>query len=40
MYRYDEFDHKLVTERVAQFRRQVNAVWQVSSRKISSSPCG
>jgi sulfite reductase (NADPH) hemoprotein beta-component len=23
MYRYDEFDHKLVTERVAQFRRQV-----------------
>jgi sulfite reductase (NADPH) hemoprotein beta-component len=24
MYRYDEFDHKLVAERVAQFRRQVN----------------
>ncbi|MBN1239934.1 MAG: nitrite/sulfite reductase [Gammaproteobacteria bacterium] len=24
MYRYDEFDHKLVGERVAQFRRQVN----------------
>ena len=23
MYRYDEFDHKLVAERVAQFRRQV-----------------
>ena len=23
MYRYDEFDHKLVTERVRQFRRQV-----------------
>jgi sulfite reductase (NADPH) hemoprotein beta-component len=23
MYRYDEFDHKLVTERVTQFRRQV-----------------
>jgi sulfite reductase (NADPH) hemoprotein beta-component len=23
MYRYDEFDHKLLTERVAQFRRQV-----------------
>ena len=23
MYRYDEFDHKLVNERVAQFRRQV-----------------
>jgi sulfite reductase (NADPH) hemoprotein beta-component len=23
MYRYDEFDHQLVTERVAQFRRQV-----------------
>ena len=24
MYRYDEFDHKLVAERVAQFRRQVS----------------
>jgi len=24
MYRYDEFDHKLVAERVKQFRRQVN----------------
>jgi len=23
MYRYDEFDHQLVNERVAQFRRQV-----------------
>jgi len=23
MYQYDEFDHRLVTERVAQFRRQV-----------------
>jgi hypothetical protein len=23
MYRYDEFDHTLVSERVAQFRRQV-----------------
>ena len=24
MYRYDEFDHTLVAERVAQFRDQVN----------------
>ena len=24
MYRYDEFDHKIVTDRVNQFRRQVN----------------
>ena len=24
MYRYDEFDHQLVNERVAQFRRQVH----------------
>ena len=23
MYRYDEFDHQLVAERVAQFRKQV-----------------
>ena len=23
MYRYDEFDHRLVAERIAQFRRQV-----------------
>ena len=24
MYRYDEFDHKIVTDRVNQFRGQVN----------------
>ena len=24
MYRYDEFDHKIVTDRVSQFRGQVN----------------
>ena len=41
MYRYDEFDHKIVTDRVNQFRGQVNRrVLVASYLKMPSSLCG
>ena len=49
MYRYDEFDHKIVTDRVNQFRGQVNrrisgelsedASFRAYERRLSSIAC-
>ena len=39
-YRYDNYDRRLIAERVAQFRDQVAAASPASSPRTSSSRCG